>query len=1530
MADSKTPITFVIPGQRADAMRGATAARPLPGGLRSGTVDTSVRVGASRDAGLVRVQAIPGVHVVAISIDGGPDLILHPEVARELLQAQEAPTRASGGTAPGEVMVPATLRWPGPGPATPGTRSGVRDFLGGIVIKAVDVVSGVVQDAFKGAVTDALSLAAVEKLAGAVDGQVTEGVYHLRPDKLDLKTALDTVPASDKPMLVFIHGTFSSTGGGFGKLWAESPERVGWLFADANGGYGERVYGLDHATLRASPVKNALSLVKVLPRGARLHLVTHSRGGLVAEVLAQLCARQALSRDALMAFKVTERDELEALLKEVVKRQIRVERVVRVGSPVRGTLLASKRLDAYLSVLSWSMKLAGWPVAAEVTDFLGAVARHRLDPDVLPGLAAQVPDGPLVQLLHTDPRPIPGELRIVAGDIEGDSVLTWIKTLMSDGFYWTDNDAVVQTRSMYGGARRESGATFVLDQGGRVLHTRYFAHDRAADAVFRAILTEKPAEFRTVGPLSWAGEDSSGVRAARRPADDAGKRPAVFLIPGVGASRLRRSQALVWPAAMATTTLEQLKYASNEVLTADSFVGDAFDALEASLASTHQVIRFPYDWRAPLEVESTRLAKEIAIACEARVHTRQPVRLLTHSSGAMLARLLPIDHQGVWERLMAHPDAHVVMLSPPNGGTWMPMQVLSGDDTFGGLLTSGSPPFGEPLVRDAFGTMPGVLQLQADLLEPRYGLGQPNSWTRLAGMDAAYERTVQSWHNVPTQQEQHRWGRVSEHALKSAVALRAKLDDARAVPTAIAARMAIVAGTGTPTPDGLSDELVQPDASADPRLMYVDTLRGDGRVTIDRARLPGVAMYVVDAEHGALPALPDALPGIVELLTKGSTTQLPPLRDAEPGEDLRTRSRASRQIAPSVPASERDILTTRRGGSRARAGTRRAIPIQVVHGDLMFVREPLLIGHYRSMRLTGAENVIDRLIGRAMSRSLEIGVYPDRPATWQIFLNTHVAGEDRIRVPRPEAVIVVGLGEEGALTAADLVLTIRKGAMAWALRAAEREDAPTTFELACTLIGSGGKGFDVWAVAPLLTEAVSDADDMLGTAQLPRLGGLKIIELFQDRAHDALQALMLQAAHQPDQYQVVPTVVAGAGALRRTPGTHYRGADYDFVSIGIRNTPEGSELAYSLDTRRARTEVVRQGVQMSLLQQLLARSNMQPAPADIGRTLFNTLVPIQLEPYLGSSTDIVLELDDKAAGLPWELLDTGTGARGQAPVPWAIRSRIVRKLRVESIEPARRDANAEDYVLVIGEPRCDPTKYLRLRGARHEATAVADEIEKIQGPMVVRVISPDDEDLFGPDSVEVLSALHRHPYRIIHIAGHGESTIRGTRAGGVVLSPLVDGDKKQETYLGTDEIRGLRTVPELVFINCCHVGARERLQLIEPDSPFLHRYNRPAFAAGVAEALIGLGVRCVIAAGWAVDDRAAELFAVTFYGEILKGARFIEATARARAAAAALGGTTWAAFQCWAIRNGSTRSRQPMRKEEPIPSARRSRRPTLS
>jgi hypothetical protein len=49
--------------------------------------------------------------------------------------------------------------------------------------------------------------------------------------------------------------------------------------------YQGRILGLQHKTLSVSPVQNALDAARLLPVGTQLHLVSHSRGGLIGELL---------------------------------------------------------------------------------------------------------------------------------------------------------------------------------------------------------------------------------------------------------------------------------------------------------------------------------------------------------------------------------------------------------------------------------------------------------------------------------------------------------------------------------------------------------------------------------------------------------------------------------------------------------------------------------------------------------------------------------------------------------------------------------------------------------------------------------------------------------------------------------------------------------------------------------------------------------------------------------------------------------------------------------------------------------------------------------------------------------------------------------------------------------------------------------------------------------------------------------------------------------------------------------------------
>lgn len=70
-----------------------------------------------------------------------------------------------------------------------------------------------------------------------------------------------------------------------------------------------------------------------------------------------------------------------------------------------------------------------------------------------------------------------GDLRVLAGDAEPTLLNHWIRALMAYALhplFLGDNDLVVNTNAMYGGAVRLDGASFVLDRSADAAHFFYF------------------------------------------------------------------------------------------------------------------------------------------------------------------------------------------------------------------------------------------------------------------------------------------------------------------------------------------------------------------------------------------------------------------------------------------------------------------------------------------------------------------------------------------------------------------------------------------------------------------------------------------------------------------------------------------------------------------------------------------------------------------------------------------------------------------------------------------------------------------------------------------------------------------------------------------------------------------------------------------------------------------------------------------------------------------------------------------------
>ncbi len=1519
---SKEAITFIVSGQMQPL--GATRSASRAGGVTEGSsaprVKASVRVGATRAGGdKLRLSAIPDEDVVVLHLAGGPSLTLHPETARDLLLGMGPRKRTRGATqAPDEVEVNADLGWQGMASASP---QRTRGLVGKLVLAGIEVLCF---GKYDGAVADLAATGVVAK----VDGQVAAGVYTLPKSgslsalKAQTERLCKTVPAAldGGAILVLIHGTFVDTVSTFGKLWDEHPRSVERLFA----AYGQRVYALDHPTLGASPFANALTLVQAMPDGARLHLLTHSRGGLVAEVLARLAGQRRIDAADLVPFKgdayKAQRQEMDELLQAIVKKNIQVERVVRVACPARGTLLASRRLDAYLSVLTWGLKASGALVAAEVLDFLNAVAERRADPALIPGLEAMMPGSALVQWLNRPNSRIPGDLRVVAGDLQGDSIGSWLKTLLSDAFYWTDNDIVVHTRSMYGGSPRVGGASFVLDQSGKASHFAYFRNALTVDAVVEGLTQNSPAGFQPIGPLSWAGDTSDGVRSARSgatpPAPPNGQRPGVIVVPGLLGSNLEVGGKRIWLGLRLLGGFDQLRYQPDgaDNVQPDGPIHLIYGALIEHLKMSHDVAVFDFDWRRPIEEEARRLAIEVEKQLDARASSGQPVRLIVHSMGGVVARTLQLEKPNVWQRLMAHPGARLVMLGTPNGGSWAPMQALTGDDTFSNTLTAVGSPFQDQEARQIMAQMPGFMQLQAGLTDTTLALDKEDTWRKLARDDLQLMRERSWWHRNWLQSEGrdetaavYEWGIPPQTVLDQVAALRKRLDGQHRTLLADfkAGKVLMVVGRAKFTPDGY-------ELAPDEGFVYRNAVDGgDGRVPLQMALLPEVRTWTLDADHGSLPSAKQAFAAFDELLLQGNTERLPRLAAAAGATRsagsaasgvasavadsaakvqhvLSRPSRARRLAAPA--ATEGGLLdatfeTPASADTGADAATQNRLSVSVLNGNLAFIRRPLLVGHYKSMALTGTENVVDRLIGRTMSTALSLNsnFYPEAPGSHQVFVNTLRDPSVPVGLGQPPAVVVVGLGEEGKLREPMLAASVRQAVLGWLQRRAEeqaQDGSEGPVKMAATLLGSGGFGITAGAAARAIAQGVADANQRVSEANSrgghlpwPLVGSLQLVELYLDRASEAWRELKSLQAGAKDRFHIDDSVKSGTGGLRRPLDAGYRGADYDFIRVV---SSASGMVEFALDSRRARNDLREQSTQVALVEELVKTAATDTnSDTQLGRTLFQLLVPPSIEPYLGGTTRLLLELDLRSAAIPWELLDTPVDGKAVDQRPWSLRSRMLRKMQLKDNQmAARADAIADDAVLVIGEPHIDRPEYGPLDAALREAQAVSALLQRGLGAGRV-------QSLYKERARPIINALLERPWRILHVSGHGEASAKG----GVVLSG--------KAFLGPDEIGAMRTVPELVFVNCCHLAAVSSVAAKTRD------FQAAGFAAGVAERLIGIGVRCVVAAGWAVEDEAANAFAVHFYERLLAGDNFANAVGAARDLAWQMGGNTWAAYQCY-------------------------------
>jgi hypothetical protein len=403
------------------------------------------------------------------------------------------------------------------------------------------------------------------------------------------------------------------------------------------------------------------------------------------------------------------------------------------------------------------------------------------------------------------------------------------------------------------------------------------------------------------------------------------------------------------------------------------------------------------------------------------------------------------------------------------------------------------------------------------------------------------------------------------------------------------------------------------------------------------------------------------------------------------------------------------------------------------------------------------------------------------------------------------------------------------------------------------------------------------------------------VELFEDRAIQAAHALrtFARTSEFRSDFMFEELIVPGTDGERRATFDELPGW---WQRLRIARQPDGA-LKFEALTDRARAEASLLPTQQTMVQGLLDRAIRTTATdLDLSATLFELLVPRQLKEQAPDRRELVLIVDETSAMLPWELLHDrwNAGAR-----PLSVDAGMVRQFSTTEFRPRVQRAPS-NTALVVGDPPLDGSRiFKQLPGAAAEARAVAAVLHEHEFETTA---------LIGNDAQwpAVLSSLYGHSYRILHIAAHGvyefdpeEEKPTGTEAatagGPQPRRPTVTGVVLGSgAFLTPSEFEQLRVVPDLVFINCCHLGR---------DGDFGRTIDVKVsrLAANVAQQLIRMGVRAVVAAGWAVDDQAGVEFARRFYASMLAGQEFGQAVLTARQEIYMRFGAanTWGAYQCY-------------------------------
>ncbi|WP_309640703.1 CHAT domain-containing protein [Flavobacterium sp.] len=1279
----------------------------------------------------------------------------------------------------------------------------------------------------------------------------------------------DTHPI-DKPYLLFIHGTNSDTVGAFSALQTND------TFAKMVAIYGPNILAFQHRTLTQSPLSNAVALVKSMPDGATLHVISHSRGGLVGDILNKYVSNNGNPQKGFL------KEELELLKKEnrtddlqqiqqldalFSNKKIYLEKFVRVASPSAGTLLASERIDHLINIL-FNMLGDKVNVIADLThELISSVLNEKNNITVLPGLEAMNPQSPFIKVLNNrnEQSAVDGKsLMVISGNGKLSVNFHGLLVILGKLFYMQRNDLVVNTDSMYLGVRRKSDIQYFFDEASSVDHIHYFVNSSTQIALLNALKTptgEIIPGYKSVPQLEVPSSDRGvfGLDSGELfpdPVLPSGKKPIVILLPGIMGSNIysdedNRLWLNYWK--IIGGGLHKMPDLNLQKSKAKSVIKTSYAKLYHQLSFTYDVIVFPFDWRQPMDVCASQLNDKI-IALQ---KFNKPIKIIGHSMGGVLVRDFIAYHPQTWQSLNASPSFKLIFLGTPLKGSHRILAVLFGKDSIINKLGTLDITHTKKELIEFFTQLPGILALLPLTETANEDYSDIAIWKK---MRAALGDLT--W-PLPDKKDAN-----AVSFLDGFKKYRTKINQLVQQNGIDYTNMIYIAGQDAATPCAYTIE--------NGNLFFEYTKEGDHSVTwelgIPKTLQEKNQVYYTNITHGDLANAPTLFAGIEELLSKGTTSKLSQIKPA-----FRESAATFRMTEHfDFDFSENGLQNTILGVGSVKEITTNENPIAVTisHGDLSYATFPVLAGHFKNDAILLAEKVIDANLNFILRNKQRIGSYPGDIGTNEIVNHN---------TPFFKGAIIVGLGEPGKLTSHLLAKTVEIGVSDYLLSLCNADNCPDSVGISTLLIGSGYGGLSIQNSTNAIIEGINKANKNIASlnGKRPcRIANLEFIEQDESSAINCLFAARKIEISKNESYNIVlqkRTIKKLFGAKKKLRLENTEDW-WNRITIKTQETiingKKLKRLNFNASTKDARAEENELFSSTALIdafiKEISVGNNWSEQHA---KTLFELMIPNDFKDQLKRKGSISWVLDKESAAYPWELLqDNSMNAK-----PLCIDAGMIRQLVTKNYRQQINSVTIEK-ALIIADPLLNSNKINQLAGAAREGTAVESLMDFRNYAF---------KSLINSSANEIVAALFSESYKIIHLAGHGIYDAENPERTGMVI-----GD---EIFLTPSQIKQMTNVPELVFVNCCHLGKIDAAD----DQLYEQRYQ---LAANIGTQLIEIGVKAVIVAGWQVDDLAAEKFAKIFYDQMFDGVSFGNAVKKARLEifdATDAKNNTWGAYQCY-------------------------------